>query len=467
MVEGPGQLSLLYERILPDLSKNIQCGNSLIGPDYYEGQQMALFDEEEQYRVNAFDWQQAFPQIFREGGFGAVIGNPPYGASLDKELKIYLNKRYPFAADYETSQYFLIKSNSLLSKGYLGYIVPNTLFLNINANKFREFLVNNFQINSLSNLSLIDVFSGATVRTAIIILSKLVYSSKPKFMTFTNINEIVLKQEISQKMLVDNDSIWLSAFENNSGISQKINEISIPLGDILEISQGLIPYDKYRGHDEYTIKNRIWNSDHKNDDTYKMELRGGDVQRYSVSWNGKQWISYGPWLAAPRKQKYFTEPRLLFREITDPKTGLLHVAYTELEFYNNPAIINCIKIENKYSLFYLLGICASKLLAFYHFSTSPKANKGIFPKILVNDVRKLPIRIIDFNNPTDVTHNERMVNLVQSMLDMHKQFHQPLLPQEKERLQRQIDWTDREIDKLVYELYDLTDEEIKIVEGEG
>ena len=58
------QLSLFQERALPDLGSNIQCGNSLIGPDFYHGQQASFLDAEEQYRINAFDWQKAFPQVF-------------------------------------------------------------------------------------------------------------------------------------------------------------------------------------------------------------------------------------------------------------------------------------------------------------------------------------------------------------------------------------------------------------------
>ena len=68
VVERPGQLSLLQERILPDLGRNIQCGNSLIGPDYFSGGQLGMFDTEEQYRVNPFDWHKAFPAVFKGTG---------------------------------------------------------------------------------------------------------------------------------------------------------------------------------------------------------------------------------------------------------------------------------------------------------------------------------------------------------------------------------------------------------------
>ena len=80
------QLGLFKERALPDLGKNIQCGNSLIGPDYFEGNMFP--DEEDRYRVNVFNWQAAFPQVFISGGFDAVIGNPPYiRMETFKELK--------------------------------------------------------------------------------------------------------------------------------------------------------------------------------------------------------------------------------------------------------------------------------------------------------------------------------------------------------------------------------------------
>ena len=61
------QLRLFHERALPDLADNIKCGNSLIGPDYYNGHQLNMLDEEERYRINVFDWKAEFPAIFKAG----------------------------------------------------------------------------------------------------------------------------------------------------------------------------------------------------------------------------------------------------------------------------------------------------------------------------------------------------------------------------------------------------------------
>src|SRR6266566_2452757 len=79
------QLRLFHERALPDLDSNIKCGNSLIGPDFYDIVQTSFFDDEERYRINVFDWMSGFPDVFSGDnipGFDAVIGNPPYGAYL-------------------------------------------------------------------------------------------------------------------------------------------------------------------------------------------------------------------------------------------------------------------------------------------------------------------------------------------------------------------------------------------------
>ena len=80
-------------------------------------------------------------------------------------------------------------------------------------------------------------------------------------------------------------------------------------------------------------------------------------------------------------------------------------------------------------------------------------------------IRHLPIRAIDFSDPADKARHDRIVELVDQMLNLNKQLAEAKVPQAKTVLQRQIDTADRQIDRLVYELYELTEDEIKIVEG--
>ena len=197
---------------------------------------------------------------------------------------------------------------------------------------------------------------------------------------------------------------WVSNEQNQ--LKEKITMNTIPLCEIADISQGLIPYDKYRGHSSETIKNRVWHSNFPKDETYRKELEGKDVKRFSVSWNGKNWISYGDWLAAPRKPEYFINERILIREITSPN---ILAGYTMNELYNTPSIINCINFKTPIK--YVLGIINSKLMSFYHKVNSPKANKGLFPKILVDDVRGLPIKINE-------SYFETISNITQQLIDI-------------------------------------------------
>ena len=114
---------------------------------------------------------------------------------------------------------------------------------------------------------------------------------------------------------------------------------------------------------------------------------------------------------------------------------------------------------------YVLGIVNSRLITWFHHKRNPKAQKGLFPKILVSDLNNLPIRTINFSDPADKSRHDQMVHLVDSMLELHKRLAAAKTDHDKTALQRQIDHTDQQIDALVYELYGLTYDEIKIVEG--
>jgi len=448
------QMKLFHDRVLPDLDSNIKSGNSLIDLDYYANE----LDFGEERKVKPFSWQKNFPAVFKQGGFDCVIGNPPYGALLKSKEKQYLSSYFPEVADYESSQYFISKAKKLLNnEGFLSFIIPNTILLNLFAKSFRNFIYNEYSIHSIADLSNVSVFHDATVRTIIFVFSN-TNNIKNKIKVEQYEQNFILKKSSTIKQFeIKTWETWDFQIQEYKSLLENIRKNTIVLNDILEISQGLIPYDKYRGHDEYTIKNRIWHSDKKKDKTYKKELRGGDVKRYSLIWNRKNWISYGHWLAAPRKPEFFTQPRILIREITD---GVINATYTDEEYYNNPSLINCIeRKESKYALFFILGIINSTLISKYHTIISPKAKKGVFPKILVNDVRNLPI-------PKNVTvkQQKQIIKHVDQLLQLNKDLQAATLPERKGRIQSKIDYCEDRINAIVYELYGLTEEEVRVIE---
>ncbi|MGA9405909.1 MAG: restriction endonuclease subunit R, partial [Bacteroidota bacterium] len=107
----------------------------------------------------------------------------------------------------------------------------------------------------------------------------------------------------------------------------------------------------------------------------------------------------------------------------------------------------------------------SRLLSWLYPLTSNKIVKENFPRLSVGDLKQLPIRAIDFAKPEEKKMHDDLVSLVDKMLDLHKQIEKASFDSEKEPIARQINATDKKIDQLVYQLYGLTEEEIKIVEG--
>ncbi|MBI4647669.1 MAG: N-6 DNA methylase [Bacteroidia bacterium] len=163
------QLRLDKKGVLPDLDNNIQCGNSLICPDFYDEQ--LNFSTVEKKKINAFDWKAAFPQVFRKGGFDVVIGNPPYGALFKKAETEYFLQKYKLQ-DYQFDSYFLFVEKSLnilVQKGLLGFIIPNTWLLNLKTSKIRKHLFSKTEIINIVHYYK-PVFYQSVVDTEIIIL---------------------------------------------------------------------------------------------------------------------------------------------------------------------------------------------------------------------------------------------------------------------------------------------------------
>ena len=178
------QLRLFHERVLPDLSNNIKCGNSLIAPDFYQNQQLNLFSEDDIYRINAFDWNTEFPEVFNapSPGFDAVIGNPPYiRMESFKELKTYLAHRYVSHEERaDMYVYFIEQAHRLLQPfGLFGMIVSNKFLRAKYGAPLRKFLSDNVHIQEVVDFAGLPVFQGATVRTIILLTDNDLSSDGP------------------------------------------------------------------------------------------------------------------------------------------------------------------------------------------------------------------------------------------------------------------------------------------------
>jgi type I restriction-modification system DNA methylase subunit len=460
------------QRILPDLGDNIQCGNSLIGPDFYENEQMQLLDDETKYRVNVFDWQSAFPQVFQQGGFDCVVGNPPYlGGREWKKSSPYEYEYY--LSSFETPEYqfdmyvlFMEKAVRLLSRGgHAGYITPNTWLNNQSCEKLRKFLLENISLTSFVDYSNHKVFPEATV-LPIIVTFQNKKQSEGKCRIFDPAQSICEPvEQVSQKSweLMLGSTINLQINDLEVVLIKNIQAKGRPLSESAQVKFGVKLYETGKGDPPQTAdaaKGKVFEANSQLDSTYRRYLEGKDVFAYDVRFKNR-WLKYGSNLAAPRKAELFNGPRLVFRRIVGDR--LFGVLLRE-DFVTSQLLQIVKPNENeKKAPCFLLGVLNSRLLAFYFKKLYARTEKT-FPEIRIYELAELPIRPIDFDNPDDVAKHDRMVALVERMLALHKQKSGETNPNTLKQLETQITATDRQIDRLVYELYALTDEEIQLIE---
>lgn len=401
-----------------------------------------------------FLWHTWFADVFENGGFDVMIGNPPYGVSIKGDYRKEVTTQLGKVPDFEIYYYFIeLSKRKLCDNGFLSYIVPNTWLFNTYANNFRLNVLQCWNIREILDCSKFKLFKSATVFNSIFLLQKSKESNdfvgyKPTAIA-DSFCSLVSEETLhtSKSSLQEMNQNWALVFRLSPEIISIIKKIKSKTNSLIsyfpEISQGLIAYDKYRGQSQEIIKSRAFHSfEYK--EGYKKNLWGEDVRRYCLLWNGKEYINYCDRIANPRNPKFFNGKRLLVREITNPS---IFACYTEDEYYNDPSILIILN-SDKYSIMVLLAILNSKLASFYHFNNAPKATKGGFPKILIEDIKQFPIPIIS------IEQQSRIVSLVDTILSA-------------KRINPAADTSmiESEIDAEVYRLYGLSDDEIKIVEG--
>nr|QNO48040.1 hypothetical protein LNJNAIJJ_00002 [Methanosarcinales archaeon ANME-2c ERB4] len=502
------QLTITQERVLPSLHDNIKCGNSLIGSDIYSSVQMTLDDDKDFHRINAFDWNREFSDIFEKGGFDAVIGNPPYvRQELLKEYKDYFKEHYEvYHGTADLYAYFIEKGISLLrNNGQFSYIVANK-WMRANYGKSLRLWMTQKRIEEIIDFGDLPVFKRATTYPCILRVSK----GKPResfdvvqvnTLGCPDLSDYVKAYKYPVRQEVLDDAGWSLVDEKNQSLLDKLMKSGVPLGEYVEkkiyygIKTGL---NKVFVIDEVT-KDRLIAEDPKSAEVIKPFLAGREIKRYKqpivenyliFTRRGIDIKKYPAIMSYLQqfKQELMPKPTDWKGEWKGRKTGSYQwyeiqdaIDYYQ-EFEKEKILYAEIAIRGQFSLentglysdttsyilannsLYLLGILNSKLWT-YMFSNVSSVIRGGFFRWKRQYMENLPIRTIDISNSEDGVRHDKMVSLVEQMLELHKKLGGAKLGNEKEMIQRRIDATDSEIDRLVYDLYELTDEEIKIVEG--
>ena len=501
------QLTLFQERALPDLSNNIKCGNSLIGWDILNDN--PGMGQEEIDRINPFDWEKEFPEIFQRGGFSIVIGNPPYVRQEGLgEFKGYFQKHYKvYQGTADLYAYFIERGVSLLREGGIfSYIVANKWMRANYGLPLRAWLKEQC-IEEIIDFGDLQVFQGATTYPCIIRITK----SKPhtsfevtqiKTLEFQNLSDYVKENHYSVNQLVLDDKGWSLTDERTQALLSRLKALGVPLSDYVsgKIYRGVLTGLNEAFVIDGSTKERLIAEDARSAELIKPFLAGRDIKRYEMPANDKYLIlmprgwtrersenskdAFGwfrqnypaianhlqPFSEAAEKRydkgEHWWELRACdyYDEFEKPKIMYLvfqvkpAFTFDEAGTYDNNAVW-ITPISDKT----LLGILNSKLGWFIISNYCTQIQNGY--QLIFNYLGKIPIRVINFSDPQDVARNDRMVSLVDQMLSLHKQLQEARTPHDQTAFQRQIEATDRQIDALVYELYELTEDEIRIVEG--
>ncbi len=500
------------QHLLPELKYNIICGNSLVGPDFYKDQQLSFIDDEDKFRVNVFDWESAFREILNAGGFHAVIGNPPYVRQESlSEFKDYFEKHYEsFDGVADLYVYFIEKGVRLLREGgYYSIIVSSSFLRTTFAAPLREFLTKTAAILRIVDFGGLAVFENAKdTYVCIPLLSrrshpKRVEIAKVASLDFEELDAYVEPRIYTIPTQRLTSEAWSLKSDAEMSVFEKIMKVGQPLGDFVErkffrgVTTGLNEAFVIDGK----TRKALIAKDKKSTQLIKRLVSGEDIRRWVFrqkdTWliftrRGVDIDSYpairehlSKWKAEltpkknssdrigrkPGKYKWyeiqddvayhptFESPKIIFPDIAKGPRFCLD---TDGNYLANTGY--CLGTADRY----LLGILNSRLFWFTisNISIPFGVRAGEYRyRLIYQYMEKVPIRTVDFSDPSDKAHHARMLTLVERMMKISGVKHSgKLAPSDLQRLERELASTDAEIDDLVFKLYGITDEERKIIE---
>ncbi|MGN6439227.1 MAG: DUF7149 domain-containing protein [Agriterribacter sp.] len=406
---------------------------------------------------NAFEWRFEFPEVLNDEGdfvgFDVVIGNPPYGVKLrETEIQYYRNiysSIYGHAEIYylfiELGLEKLIKKKSLLA-----YITPNAWLSNKYAKGIRIMVLKNYSPLEIINFNKKIIFEDAQVETSILIASSAV--KKESLLVGQDVHA---KYAFELKYWFEDENLIINFSENEiiQRILRKINSAPLMLSDIVDISNGCKPYQAGYGKNLEGLKltvsdvvDRIYHSKSKLNDQYYPELKGKHVMRYYTK-ASDDYIKWGTWLMSPKESRYFFQDKILVRQIIGQN---FICTLDKTKSIADQTLYVATKYEgSEIALESVLGILNSNLYGFF-FRKFYSEEDDLFPKIKVNELKRLPYRKPSKDSEVLIT------SIVTQILAVKSE-------------NSQTDTTDLEnqIDQLVYQLYGLTEEEIEIVENDS
>ena len=415
---------------LPILQQNIKNGNSLIDDPVLAGDK-------------AFKWNEEFAEIMNNGGFDVVVGNPPYfNIKSDDVLKNTSYYKNLAGGVVNAASIFLKKGIDLLKiDGYLGYIVPKSILIVDSWQPIRKILLNDVQITKIYDVS--KAFGDVGLEQVIIVIKK----SKPSRNLVSIFDGNKERNSIPQKFFQDRSVILTALDETKYKIIEKMDANSKPLANIADMPRGI------------TVNSSNYKSSPSKDLT--QVLGGTNIEKYLIKDGNKRkpnrYIEKDD-KRIKQKSSVFTRNRIVYQNIASSVPKI--VACLEQEGLPTDDTLNNLTVNDKsVDTQYVLGILNSRLATFY--LRYAIINNSILTIHLDKPyIGKIPIKV------SPIEKQQEIANLVDTITKLNNQLAKRgnKDTDKKQELVSQVNKTNAKIDVLVYKMYDITEEEKKVIE---
>jgi len=484
------QLSMFHERVLPTLDSNIKDGNSLVDNDYYDSQ----LDFGDEKKIKPFNWKRAFPEVFKikkpelqqeyklqykkvknladetdelirnklqepqveyglNAGFDVVIGNPPYVMLQNlqtREVFDYALAKFSSAKyKIDTYQLFIEQSVKLLKNGgLLGFITPNTFLKNIHAEPLRKFILENTIINEILLFNY-SVFAEASVDTCVFIFEKGTVSKKSELVV--NLSEVPFEvkqiSQVKQSLFAENNrtDFNLLISDGDSEVLNKIAKKSKPLNTYCGAYFGIQTFDRGK-----------YVSEEKENKHYEPIIDGWNIEPYFLK-PSKEFVNYIPSsIKSGGSETIYRQDRICIRQI-----GASPIAtFVPANIFTLNTIYNVyLKEKNIADIKFILGIINSNATRFF-WKKNNSDEKKTFPKVKKEAILSIPVPEIK-----DKSLHDEIVKLVNQLLKLNEEKAEAKLQTKINQQRGKIAYCESRINEIVYQLYGLNEDEIKIVEG--
>jgi hypothetical protein len=505
VIEGENQLAFALGRLLPDLDGNIKQGNSLVGSDLYTNIDVSTLTTDQMATLVPFDWDIEFPDVMADGGFDAVVGNPPYlnidavWGNKDPRLA-YLKSAYADTYNDKTDLLFYFLNRAVeLSKREVSMIVSRAFLEAFKANRLRQWLSVNSKVREIVDFQNAYVFEGVDITTAIV---RFTHRKRPGKAQVRQFRPDEIPSKIAPRVVRDSSLFrsydvdqkrfgaesWTFGTADELAVYRKLDRATA-IGQVLHVGKGM----ETGANSVFAVTSTEAVSWGLPDEAWFLRARNSDIQRWAIHKGGPVILypeAFPSWDEVPSGMQDHLEAR---QEVLQARAAFkrgncdwwrftwpLHSSFNDRPRILSPYLATSnrfaldesrgflgltdttILYDNSQpeDLRWFVGFLNSKALTF-RVRGIAKLKSNDIREYFENTVRQLPVPRA---KPTDADH-AKMVKLVNDAMATTAAISASSTQHDQKMWQAKLIGIEKAIDGIVYSSYGLTQGEIDIIEA--